>query len=579
MNTMSPSLAVFGFGHWGRNLVRNFHALGALARVCDPDPDRAAAFRETYPEVAFTPDPGVVWSDPEIDSVVIAAPAALHHSLAREALRAGKHVFVEKPLALKLDQGEELVGLARDRGLVLMVGHVLQYHPAVRRLGELLSAGELGKVRYLYSNRLNIGRIRTEENILWSFAPHDVSVMLALLGEVPERVSCRGSAYLSAGVPDVTLSTFTFPSGVTSHIFVSWLHPFKEQRLVVVGSEKMAVFDDTAEDKLTLYPHRVEWRQRVPTAVKAEGEVVELADEEPLRNECAHFLECVAEGRTPLTDGAEGLEVLRLLSRCEESLREGRSVSAVASGGAAIPAEQASPAAAEDGFYAHPTAVVDPRATVGAGSKIWHFSHVMAGAEIGRGSSFGQNCHVAPDVRVGDGVKVQNNVSLYTGTVVEDHVFLGPSCVLTNVTNPRAEVRRQSLYETTRLRRGCSIGANATVVCGVEVGRYAFVGAGAVVTADVPDYALMLGVPARRAGWMSRHGLPLGEADGDGVMTCPETGLRYREVEPGVVRCLDLGEDDPLPQELASGSRFYDDVLGRQGATRPELSRGTDPEE
>lgn len=573
---MKPSTAVLGFGHWGRNLVRNFQSLGALARVCDPDPDRAAAFRQAYPDVPYTPDAEEVWSDPDVDAVVIAAPAALHHSLAREALRAGKHVFVEKPLALKVEQGEELVALARDAGLVLMVGHVLQYHPAVRRLGELSSSGELGQLRYLYSNRLNIGRIRTEENILWSFAPHDVSVMLALLGETPERVSCRGSAYLSAGVPDVTLSTFTFPSGVTSHIFVSWLHPFKEQRLVVVGSEKMAVFDDTAENKLTLYPHRVEWRQRVPTAIKAEGEVVELPEEEPLRNECAHFLECVAEGRTPRTDGAEGLEVLRLLSRCEESLREGRSVTSEGAGGAAVPSGRE---AGGDGFYAHPTAVVDPRAKVGAGSKIWHFGHVMAGAEIGRGSSFGQNCHVASGVRVGDGVKVQNNVSIYTGTVVEDHVFLGPSCVLTNVTNPRAEVSRQNLYEATRLRRGCSIGANATVVCGVEVGRYAFVAAGAVVTADVPDYALMLGVPARRTGWMSRHGLPLGEPDDDGVMTCPETGLRYREVEPGVVRCLDLGEDEPLPPELATGSRPYDDVLGRQGAPRPELTNGTDTEE
>ncbi|HMB54054.1 MAG TPA: Gfo/Idh/MocA family oxidoreductase [Thermoanaerobaculia bacterium] len=543
-------LAVLGTGHWGRNLVRNFNALGVLAAVGDPDPDRLATARRDYPGVRCEADVSTLIADPEIDAVAVAAPAALHHGLARAALEAGKDVFVEKPLALSVAHGEELVRLAAERGRMLMVGHVLRYHPAVRRLVELVGEGALGQVRYLYSNRLNIGRIRTEENILWSFAPHDISVMLALLGEEPVRLSCRGSDYLSAGVPDVTLSTFAFPSGVTAHIFVSWLHPFKEQRLVVVGSEKMAVFEDTAEHKLLLYPHRVEWRERVPTAVKAEAEVVELADEEPLANECRHFLESIETRRPPLTDGREGLSVLRILARCQESLEAGRSLPTAS--------------APERSFFAHQTAVVADSATVGAGTKIWHFSHVMAGARIGRDCSFGQNCHVAPEVVVGDGVKVQNNVSIYTGTTIEDHVFLGPSCVLTNVTNPRAEVSRQSLYETTRLRRGCSIGANATVVCGVEVGRYAFVGAGAVVTEDVADYALMLGVPARRSGWMSRHGLPLREADGDGVYTCPESGLRYREEEPGILRCLDLGEDEPLPEEMRTGHRSYDEVLGRE---------------
>ncbi len=212
-------------------------------------------------------------------------------------------------------------------------------------------------------------------------------------------------------------------------------------------------------------------------------------------------------------------------------------------------------------YFAHPTAVVDEPCEIGEGTKIWHFCHIQKNAIIGRNCSFGQNCYVASGVVIGNNVKVQNNVSVYTGTIVEDDVFLGPSCVLTNVTNPRSQVNRHALYERTVLRRGCSVGANATIVCGTTIGRYAFIAAGAVVTKDVPDYALMLGVPARQVGWVSRHGLPLRSPDEDGIYTCPESGLRYREVEPGLLRCLDLDEEAPLPENLSVGERFYDELV------------------
>lgn len=210
-------------------------------------------------------------------------------------------------------------------------------------------------------------------------------------------------------------------------------------------------------------------------------------------------------------------------------------------------------------YFAHESSYVDEGAVVGVGTKIWHFCHIMSNAVIGDRCSFGQNCVVSPGVLIGSNVKVQNNVSIYEGTVIEDDVFLGPSCVLTNVTNPRSQVIRRSLYEKTLLRRGCSVGANATVVCGITIGRYAFVAAGAVVAKDVPDYALMVGVPARQKGWMSRHGLPL-LPGADGIMVCKESGYRYQEVEPGVLKCLDLNEDEPLPAEKAVGSICYDDL-------------------
>ncbi|RLE21034.1 MAG: N-acetyltransferase [Acidobacteria bacterium] len=210
-------------------------------------------------------------------------------------------------------------------------------------------------------------------------------------------------------------------------------------------------------------------------------------------------------------------------------------------------------------YFAHGSAYVDEPCQIGDGTKIWHFCHVMAGASIGEGCNLGQNVFIGSDVVLGNNVKIQNNVSVYTGTEIEDDVFLGPSCVLTNVVNPRSQVNRHSLYEKTLLRRGCTVGANATIVCGVTVGRYAFVGAGAVVVGDVPDYALVLGVPARQTGWMSRHAVKLPSPVTDGVMVCPESGLRYREIQPGSLRCLDLDEETPLPAGSAVGKRSYRD--------------------
>lgn len=208
-------------------------------------------------------------------------------------------------------------------------------------------------------------------------------------------------------------------------------------------------------------------------------------------------------------------------------------------------------------YFAHPTAVVDAGATIGTGTKIWHFAHISAGARIGERCIFGQNTFVADGVVVGNNVKAQNNVAIYTGTVVEDDVFLGPSCVLTNVTNPRSQVNRHNLYEKTIIKRGATIGANATVVCGLILGRYCFIAAGAVVAKDVPDYALLMGVPGRRVGWMSRHGHLL-KPDAKGELRCPESGYRYRENPSGVLRCLDLDEEAPLPAEFSKGARNYD---------------------
>jgi UDP-2-acetamido-3-amino-2,3-dideoxy-glucuronate N-acetyltransferase len=262
-----------------------------------------------------------------------------------------------------------------------------------------------------------------------------------------------------------------------------------------------------------------------------------------------------------LTDGAEGLRVLATLEAAQRSMDlEGETtrVEPVPGGGRPV---QISP----DAYEAHPTAVIDPGASIGPGTRVWHFAHVSAGARIGARCSLGQNTFVAPGVVVGDNVKVQNNVSLYAGVTVESDVFIGPSAVFTNVTNPRSEVSRRDMYEQTRIRKGASIGANATIVTGVTLGRFCFVAAGAVVTRDVPDYALVVGVPARQRGWMSRHGHAL-DPGPDGTWTCPGSGYRYREVEPGVLRCLDAPEEGPLPAGEAGGRIPY---RGLKGARKP----------
>ena len=315
-----PAVAVIGMGHWGKNLVRNFHALGALRLVCDSDKEREVAVQDIAPGVDFETDFDSVLARPDIDAVILATPAASHVAQGKRVIEAGKDLYVKKPLALNVAEGQDLVDLANANDRILMVGHILLYHPAVNRLCDMVRTGELGTVHYIYSNRLNIGRIRTVENILWSFAPHDISVMLSILGEEPDSISCEGGAYLNSDIADVTMSQFRFPSGAAGHIHVSWLHPFKEHRLVVVGSEKMVVFNDMAEHRLIYYPHKIEWLDELPTAIKADGEAIDIEDTEPLKAECLHFLDCVSNRTRPRSDGEEGLRVLKVLDACQKAL-------------------------------------------------------------------------------------------------------------------------------------------------------------------------------------------------------------------------------------------------------------------
>jgi UDP-2-acetamido-3-amino-2,3-dideoxy-glucuronate N-acetyltransferase len=508
-----PQVAVVGCGYWGRNLVRAFHQLDALRCVVDVDPAAGEAMARTYGVPAVSLEEAL--GDPVVDGVVVAVPAARHVAIASRCLEAGKHLLVEKPLALRLEEAEALCAMAEKDERVLMVGHVLRYHPAFLRLEAMVRTGQLGPVRYLYANRLNMGRIRREEDILWSFAPHDVSMILGLIGAHPTSVLADGGAFLSQGVADVTTTHLRFPGGEQAHVFVSWLHPFKEQKLVVVGETAMAVFDDGQPwpTKLQLFHHTVDWREGVPEAVRADAEPVVLEPAEPLAEECRHFLDCIASGETPRTDGWEGVAVLRVLEEAARSLADRMEADEV---------NDAAAGAVPDGIFVHPSAYVDSPCEIGEGTRVWHFSHLLAGTRIGRDCTIGQNVMIGPDVTVGDRCKIQNNVSLYQGVTLEDEVFCGPSCVFTNVAHPRAGIDRRDEFRPTLVGRGASIGANATIVCGHRIGPWALVAAGAVVAADVPAHALVAGVPARRIGWVGHAGERL-----DDNLVCPRTGRRY----------------------------------------------------
>jgi len=321
---MKKNIALIGAGPWGKNHLRNLAEMGVLHTVVEKSKARIQELKNMFPNIHFHGDDSSVLENPEIEAVVLAVPSALHYSLSRKCLLAGKDVLVEKPLSLTVAEGQELVELAEHKELILMVGHILQYHPAIIKLRSLILDNELGDIRYIFSNRLNIGKLRSEENVLWSFAPHDISLILMLMGyEDPLRVSAFGGAYINHNIFDTTLTIFEFKNGVMAHIFVSWLHPYKEQKLIVVGSKKMALFDDLSEGKLFVYPHEIKLENgNIPVAHRADFITIALPPKQPLKEELMHFIHCVETRVTPRTDAKEGLMVLKILEKAEESLRD-----------------------------------------------------------------------------------------------------------------------------------------------------------------------------------------------------------------------------------------------------------------
>ena len=321
MNPIAQNIkiAVIGSGYWGINLVRNFNELGVLELVCDQSASSLEKTKEIAPAVKTTSNYKDVLNDKNINGVVIATPAITHHNLALEFLKADKDVLVEKPLSLSINDGYNLVKYANANNRVLMVGHVLEYHPAIIKIQEMISKGDIGDLHYVYSNRLNFGRVRKEENILWSFAPHDIAIMLRIIGEMPISVSATGAEYLTPSVPDVTLTNLSFKNKIKGHIHVSWLHPFKEHRLVVIGSQKMITFDDVSKN-LSLYDQHIQIKNNSLTPISGNVSDISYQNKEPLKIECEAFVEAIKTRKKPLTDGESGLKVIQVLATAQNSV-------------------------------------------------------------------------------------------------------------------------------------------------------------------------------------------------------------------------------------------------------------------
>jgi predicted dehydrogenase len=330
--TTSLRLGIVGLGYWGPNLARNLARVGELAWACDLSDDNLRRYGRLYPEARMTSDIDELLADDTLDAVAIATSVPTHHPLGMRVLAAGKHLFVEKPLALSLAEARELVEAAEDADLRLMVGHLLLFHPGLRAVKRLIESGELGKLFYLYGNRQNLGKVRADENALWSLGAHDIAVLLDLVGERPTELQARGECYVRPGVEDVVFGYLKFPSGVVAHLHLSWLDPNKMRRLTVVGSDKMVVFDDMESDrKVTVYDKginlpRADTYGEYVAVRSGDISIPRVPSDEPLRLEVEEFAAAIRERRAPVSDGASGIAVVEVLAGLQRSLDEGGAI-------------------------------------------------------------------------------------------------------------------------------------------------------------------------------------------------------------------------------------------------------------
>tara|TARA_Y100000992_G_scaffold302630_1_gene277797 strand:+ start:2924 stop:4417 length:1494 start_codon:yes stop_codon:yes gene_type:complete len=489
-------LGLIGGGYWGKNLIRDFCKLNDLHTVCDVDDKALDTVRENYNGVKTTKNFDVMLRNAEITRICIALPAHMHYEYVKKALLADKDVYVEKPFTLNIDKAKELTQLAKDKEKILMVGHLLQYHPAIEKIREIVSSGSIGDVKQIVANRCSLGIFRTFENVLWSFGVHDLSVILSLCGdEMPESVVCNGCSHITPGIQDIANCVLKYKDKYVN-LNLNWISPYKEQKLSIVGTKGMLTFDDVTKT-LKFIPEYIRFSHELtpsnPVAIKNNEQTVFYSSDFPLLRECQHFKRCCETREQPRTNGDEGVRVIELLTYLQTSLENN---------GKEIYLKKST----ISDIFVHPTATVDANAEIGKGTKIWHYSHICEGAKIGKNCNIGQNVYIAGGAVIGDNCKVQNNVSIYSGVEAGDNVFFGPSCVLTNDLNPRCAYPKNGNYVKTIIRDGVTLGANSTIVCGKTIEENAFIAAGAIVCKDVSKGSLMIGTASKNRGSVDLSG-------------------------------------------------------------------------
>jgi UDP-2-acetamido-3-amino-2,3-dideoxy-glucuronate N-acetyltransferase len=502
---MSKKICVIGAGRWGKNHVATLNDLEQLAAVVDSNTGTLQWFTNKYPNIKthLNLDEAL---KANYDAYTLATPAETHFELAKKILEHKKPVLVEKPIALSSTEAKELKRVAENNNTTLMVGHVMLFHPAIVKIKELIQADKIGKLQYIYSNRLNLGTVRKEENILWSFAPHDISIFQYLINNDPTEVISRGGAFIQPHIHDSTMTILNYPNNIVGHIFVSWLHPFKEHRIVVIGSKGMLSFEDSSSEKaIYFYEKGIDFVNGEPVKRDGPTDKIIYDNTQPLKTELQYFIDHLDKPKdVKIASAEDGVKVLEILERASLGLTT-----------ESLKTQTNDNKESEPKYFAHPTSFIDEPVQIGEGTKIWHYSHIQQNAQIGKKCSIGQNVNIANNVKIGNFVKIQNNVSVYEGVELEDYVFCGPSMVFTNINVPRSKYPQQGskFYQKTLIKEGASLGANCTIVCGHTIGKHAFIAAGAVVTSDVPDYALMKGVPAKQSAWVCECGNLLARID------------------------------------------------------------------
>lgn len=508
---MEKNICLIGLGRWGKNIFNTIYKLDALYAVCEMNIDLLNQYKKLYGEnLIYLNDINEIKNHNKIKAVIIATPAVTHYDVCKKCLLMNKDVLVEKPFVLKYTDGEELCDIARLKEKILMVGHLMQYHPYIKTIQDLLKTNTLGKILYIKSNRLNLGQLRYDENVLWSFAPHDISIILSLLNHKDLiKMSCNGLSLLNKPIADITTTKFYFKDNQYAEINVNWLYPFKEQSLIIVCEYGMLYFkDDRVNPELIYYKNPIKYS--VVNSLNDNVEKIKInvdISTTPLEHELIHFIHCIKTRETPLTDGRfEGLPVVKILEQSQKELEKNQEDLEKED----VEKEDLEKEDLEkneyENVFIHPSAIIGKNVKIGKGTKIWHNTHIVDDVVLGENCNIGQGVYIGKGVKMGNNCKVQNNVNIYSGVECEDGVFFGPNCTTTNDKTPRALYPKNGKYIKTIIKKGATIGAGAVIVCGIELGIECMIGAGSVVCKNVPDRMLVVGNPAKIIGIVDEYG-------------------------------------------------------------------------